>query len=302
MKTIILSAFIFLSRLSFTQNWNEFSFSSMLGLTATIGTHSTRIGVNVSAHFMYSFAQLNVSNFANFNLFGFGNRKKFFESRTAIGLVLLGGKRNNLPDFRFDGLSNNTKYVYGLGYNYIWYHDNASTSQRSGGWGLHINKFSVLLENDVFAGQGKDRFRTGHLAVTYRHLNSKFTLGLTIWTGETAQSLWQRIAMKKCPSGFRLLEELPYGRTSHGILYVGMTQHVSYVQNVYGRIGIDSEHIRHAFQNRLMHDLMLLPKCFPRNTPHYPMLDQDGCPTFEKSQVRKTKLYLQGGIHDVWSN
>ena len=108
MKTIILSAFIFLSRLSFTQNWNEFSFSSMLGLTATIGTHSTRIGVNVSAHFMYSFAQLNVSNFANFNLFGFGNRKTFFESRTAIGLVLLGGKRNNLPDFQFDGLSNNT--------------------------------------------------------------------------------------------------------------------------------------------------------------------------------------------------
>ena len=53
-----------------TQNWNEFSFSSMLGITATIGTHFKRIGVNVSAHFMYSFAQLNITNFANFNLFG----------------------------------------------------------------------------------------------------------------------------------------------------------------------------------------------------------------------------------------
>ena len=302
MKNYVLSLFIFLSPHTFTQNWNEFSFSSILGITATIGTHSTRFGLNVSAHFMYSFAQLNVSNFANFNLFGYGNRKKYLESRTALGLVLLGGKRNNTLDFQFDGLSNNTKYQYGLGYNYIWYHDQAKTSQRSGGWAIHANKFSVLLENDVFGGQRKDRFRTGHLAFTYRYLNSKFTLGLNIWTGETANSTWQRIAMKKCPSGFRLLEDLPYGTTSHGILYVGMTQHLAYVQNVYGRIGIDSERIRHAFQNRLMHDLIFLPKCFQRNTPHYPMLDKDGCPTFEKSMVRKSKLYLQGGIHDVWSN
>jgi hypothetical protein len=75
-----------------------------------------------------------------------------------------------------------------------------------------------------------------------------------------------------------------------------------YVSNVYGRIGIDSERIRHAFQNRLMHDLIFLPKRFPRKTPHYPMLDQDGCPTFDKTAVRKSKLYLQGGVRDVWSN
>ncbi len=302
MKNHVLSLFILLSTHTFTQNWNEFSFSSMLGITANIGTHSTRVGLNVSAQFMYSFAQLNVSNFANFNLFGYGKRKKYLESRTALGLVLLGGKRNNTADFQYDGLSNNTKYQYGLGYNYIWYHDQAKTSQRSGGWALHANKFSVLLENDVFGGQRKDRFRSGHLALTYRYLNSKFTVGINIWTGETANSLWQRIAMKKCPSGFRLLEDLPYGTTSHGILYVGFIHQLPYVQNVYARIGIDSERIRHAFQNRLMHDLLLLPKCFPRNTPHYPMLDQDGCPAFEKSNIRKSRIYLQGGINDVWSN
>lgn len=302
MKKYILSLFIFLSNQTFAQNWNEFSFSSMLGITATVGTHSTRVGLHVSAHFMYSFAQVNISNFANFNLFGYGKRKKYLESRTALGLVLLGGKRNNTIDFQYDGLSNNTKYQYGLGYNYIWYHDQAKTTQRSGGWAIHANKISILLENDVFGGQSKDRFRTGHLAFTYRYLNTKFTLGLNIWTGETANSSWERIAMKKCPSGFRLLEDLPYGKTSQGILYVGMTQHLAYVQNVYGRIGIDSERIRHAFQNRLMHDLVFLPKSFPRNTPHYPMLDSEGCPTFEKSMVRKSKLYLQGGIHDVWSN
>ncbi len=302
MRKFILSSLLLLSSFSFAQNWNAFSFGTMLGFTATVGTHSTRVGLTLSGHFNYSFVQLNVSNFANFNLFGYGNRSKFWESRTALGLVLLGGKHNNTPDFQYDALLHNTTYTYGLGYNYLWYHDNAATRQRSGGWAIHVKSFSVLLENDVFGGQGKDRFRTGHLALTYRYQTTKFTIGLNIWTGETASSTWQHIAMKKCPSGFRLLEDLPYGKTSHGILYLGVTQKMPYVSNVYGRIGLDSEHIRHAFQNRLMHDLLFLPKDFPRNTPHYPMLDKDGCPTFENSSVRKSKLYLQGGANDVWSN
>lgn len=302
MKNFLLSCLFFLSFGSFGQNWNQFSAGTMLGLTATIGTHSTRVGLTISGHFNYSFVQLNVSNFANFNLFGYGKRTKYLESRTAIGIVLLGGKRNNTPNFQYDALFHNTMYAYGLGYNYLWYHDNAKTTQRSGGWALHIKSFSLLLENDVFGGQGKDRFRTGHLSLTYRHQWTKFTVGLNIWTGETANSYWQKIPMTKCPSGFRLLEDLPYGTKSHGILYLGVTQKMPYFSNVYGRIGIDSERVRHAFQNRLMHDLIFLPKCFPRNTPHYPMLDQEGCPTFEKSKVRKSKLYLQGGVRDVWSN
>jgi hypothetical protein len=302
MKKIILSCLLCVSFSSFSQNWHQLSLSTMLGFTATIGTHSTRLGLTISGHLNYSFAQLNVSNFANFNLFGYGQRRRFWESRTALGLVLLGGKRNNTPDFQHDALLHNTAYSYGLGYNYLWYHDNAKTSQRSGGWALHLKSFSLLLENDVFSGQSKDRFRTGHLALTYRYQTTKYTVGLNIWTGETANSLWQKIALKKCPSGFRLLEDLPYGKTSHGILYFGVTQKMSYVSNIYGRIGIDSERIRHAVQNRLMHDLLFLPKGFPRNTPHYPMLDRDGCPTFENSMVRKSRIYLQGGVNDVWSN
>lgn len=302
MKKLLLFLLFTVSFGSFGQQWNGFSLMTQVGITASVGTHSTRLGLTVSGHLNYSFVQLNVSNFANFNLFGYGKRAKFWESRTALGVVFLGGKRNNTPDFQLDALMHNTTYSYGIGYNYLWYHDNVRTSQRSGGFALHVKKMSVLMENDLFAGLGKDRFRTGHLTVTYRYQTSKFTLGLNVWTGETAKSTWEKITSRKCPSGFRYLDELPYGKTSHGILYLGVTTKVPYVSNAYAKLGVDSEHIRHVVQNRLMHDLLLLPKGFPRNTPHYPMLDQEGCPTFEKSLVRRSKLYLQGGINDVWSN
>ena len=64
------------------------------------------------------------------------------------------------------------------------------------------------------------------------------------------------------------------------------------------KVGVDSERFRHAFQNRLTHDLIILPKKVTRNTPHYPRLDENGCPVFEKELVRKDKWYFQVGLND----
>lgn len=65
---------------------------------------------------------------------------------------------------------------------------------------------------------------------------------------------------------------------------------------------MDSESIRHGFQNRLIHDLIFLPKKVERTTPHYPRLDQYGCPVFDKESIRPNKLFLQWGINDNWAN
>lgn len=116
---------------------------------------------------------------------------------------------------------------------------------------------SLIHENDVFGGQAKDRFRTGHFLAHYR-LNEhiKLTAGLNIWTGETRESKWNKSPGIKMPNGFRDLSPLPYGKTSHGLLYGGI--HINlpmYGQVAQARIGVDSEHVRHSFQNRLMHDL-----------------------------------------------
>jgi hypothetical protein len=301
MKKLLFSLMLFPLLLT-GQTYSSQLFGISAGIVLNVGTHVNSIGFSFNSYYHDYFYQFNAGSMLTYNFQSYGGRKNFWESRNTLGLVLLAGKKQLDPDFQLNGLLHNTSYNYGIGYNYIWYFDNANTSQRSGGWSAHVKNFSILFENDVFSGQAKDRFRTGHLAFNYRYQNLKFTTGLYIWTGETANSVWQKVPLDQCPSGFRLLEELPYGRSSHGIVYGGIQFHPGFGQIVQARIGIDSEHIRHGFQNRLTHDLILLPKKIERNTPHYPRLDENGCAVFERSQVRKNKFYFQQGMNENWSN
>lgn len=293
---------ILVPSLLFGQTFSNERLGTSVGLILNLGTHINRVGVSVNAYYTDYFYQVNAGSIFTLNLNGYGSRKKFWESRSSLGLMLLGGKRQITPDFQLDGLLHNTFYNYGIGYNYLWYYDNAGTSQLSGGWSAHIKNFSILFENDVFGGQAKDRFRTGHLTFNYRYDLFKYSLGLYIWTGETKNSIWQKVPLDKCPSGFRILEDLPYGRTSHGILYGGVSYNLGYGQIASARIGMDSDHIRHGFQNRFIHDLIFMPPNVERNTPHYPRLDENGCAVFEKDSVRKDRFYFQLGLNENWSN
>ena len=271
------------------------------GISLQFGTHINSIGIQVNTYFSDRFYQVNIGEQLTFRLSDLGKRKNFFQSRFSTGVVLLAGKQNTPRDFQLNSLYHNTSYNYGLAYNYLWYCDKMSTSQRSGGWALHLKKTSILFENDIFGGQGKDRFRTGQLAVSYRDSIWKFSTGFSIWTGETSGTDWQKITFDGCPNGYRSLEDKPYGRTSHGIAYVGFDYGYGSPQWLGYKIGVDSERLRHQLQNRLLHDLIWLPKTLPRNTPHYPMLDQNGCPVFDKNDARKNELYFQGGVNSNWS-
>ena len=284
------------------QEYLKNHFGATVGITANFGTHINAVGINLKGFYTDYFAQLNATSTFYFYRKGIGNRSKYWESRNSIGLVLLAGKKQMEVDFLLDGLNHQTKYNYGLGYNYVFYFDNAGTSQNSGGFAIHLKNFSVYNENDVFGGQAKDRFRTGHFYISYRKEDYKFGLGLNLWTGETANSKWDKTAMDKMPSGFRILEDLPHGRSSHGILYGAFTYNLPNAQYAHLKFGIDSEHIRHVIQNRIIHDLTFLPKGIERNTPHYPRLDENGCPVFNKTDTRKSKFYMQFGLNENWSN
>ncbi len=298
-----LSVFFFLLPfLSFGQTFESDKLGASVGLLLNFGTHINSIGLSANGYYHDYFYQVNAGSTLTFNLTSYGKRKKFWENRNALGIIFLGGKKELAPDFQLNGLMHNTNYNYGAGYNFIWYFDNAGTSQLSGGCAFHIKKFSMLFENDVFGGQAKDRFRSGHLTFNYRERNFKFTTGLYIWTGETGNSIWDKTPMPYCPSGVRRLENLPYGKTSHGIIYGGVSYNIGYGQIAHFKLGIDSEQIRHGFQNRLSHDLVWLPKSIERNTPHYPRLDKNGCAIYDKSLRRKDKLYLQLGANENWSN
>lgn len=284
------------------QSFRMNNFGGAVGLVFNFGSHQQSIGVSTKAYYTDYFYQLNLGNTFTFNGTSFGKRKNFFENRLYAGVALLAGKKESIYDFELDGLAHQTSYNYGIAFNYLIYTDNVGTSQLSGGWGVHLKNVSLKFENDVFGGQARDHFRTGHLTVSYKTENFKFSSGLYIWTGETRGSTWEHSSHTKMPSGFRLLEELPYGNTSHGVLYGGVLVRMPYGNNAHLRLGVDSEHIRHGFQNRFAHDLMLLPKKMERNTPHYPRLDENGCAVFEKELVRKDQIYLQFGINDSWGN
>ena len=301
MRTVIFLILFnpfFIKAQSYTGN----HFGGAVGIVMNLGTHVNSFGVNLKGYYTDYFFQINAGTSFNFNISSFGGRTKFWETRNVLGLVLLADKSQTEIDYQLDGLNHQTTHNYGVGFNYILYNDNIGTSQQSGGFSAHIKNISIYHENDVFGGQAKDRFRTGHILITYREENFKIGTGVNLWTGETANSKWERFSEDKIPSGYRCLEDLPYGKTSHGIFYGSITYNLGYGQYVNAKIGIDSEHIRHAIQNRFMHDLIFLPKKVERTTPHYPRLDENGCIVFTKEQARKNLLYLQIGANNNWSN
>jgi hypothetical protein len=297
LKIILFLLFTIYSFNFFSQKLN-----AQLGLLINFGTKVNAIGISANVNFQYAFTQTNIFSSIKYNLTSYGKRKSFFESRTGAGLILLAGKKNIVADFHFDGLNHNTNYQYALGFNYLIYNDNIGTSQLSGAWSLHVNYFSLLFENDVFGGQAKDRFRTGVIQINYRYKEFKFFSNLYIWTGETKNSIWIKEKSKACPNGYRSLENLPYGKTSHGILSVGTHYSALFNQLFTTKIGVESEQIRHFLQNRLSHDLILLPKSYPRTTPHYPRLNREGKPIFNKKERKKDQLYFQINLNEVWSN
>jgi hypothetical protein len=299
---MIYVIFILLSSNALSQNYLKDHLGGSIGLVVNFGTHTNTIGFNFKGYYTDYFYQVNASSSIYFHGKNYGGRNMFWENRNSAGLVLLGGKKQMTPDFLLDGLNHQTSYNFGVGYNYLWYFDKVGTSQMSGGFGLHIKSLSLYQENDVFGGHGRDRFRSGHVAVSYRTENWRYAAGVSIWTGETRGSKWEKVEWEDCPYGFRVLEDLPYGKTSHGILYGSVSHNLPYNQIATFRLGIDSEQVRNGLQNRLVHDLIFLPKRFKRDTPHYPRLDAYGCPTFEKELRKKDKIYFQFGANGNWSD
>ncbi|MES2587443.1 MAG: polymorphic toxin type 23 domain-containing protein [Bacteroidota bacterium] len=290
---------------------NKANFGSQIGLTLNFGTHVNSVGLITNVFYQANFYQINLGTQTKFNFTSYGKRKMFTETRIALGTLLLAGKQNNTIDFQLDALNHNTKYDYALGFNYLWYFDEAKTSQRSGAWSIHAKKVSILFENDVFGGQARDKFRTGTMQISYRTEDMKLFTNLYLWTGETRNSVWIKDSLPNCPNGYRSLENLPYGKTSHGILSFGINSNLNnymkdnfYLNNQIStvKIGVDDEQIRHIVQNKISHDLIFMPKSYKRNTPHYPRLNSEGKPVFIKNEIRKPKLYFQASLNEIWSN
>lgn len=267
-------------------------------LLFSFGTHSNHLGIKLDSYIGNQYIQLNGGLTLRYHLTDLGQRSNFGEMRFSTGGVIMFGKPTNAINMDWDGPLHQSTSPFSIGYAHYWYLDQAKTTQRSGAWNLGLKNIDILFENDVFAGQSKDRFRTGALHISYRDSLVKSGIGLSIWTGETAHSTWDKTPKPGAPNGYRDITPNLYGKTSSGIFYYELKYQFYPLQTAGGRIGWDSEQVRHIFQNKISHDLVLLPKKMKRNTPHYPRLSKEGNVVFTKEEARKAKFYFQTFIND----
>jgi len=248
-----------------------------IGANLALGTHFQRLGIVVNAYYVNDHVQANAETRFYFNLKNLGPDMVYNEAVTSLGLVAGFGQKNNFNNPFINSISNQTKYKYSVGYSYNAYWNKIKTSQRTGIIALQFDKISVITENDLLAPPSLDRFRTAAFLIQYQH-DSSFQAAVTgtIWTGKM---------------GFKTPSTDPhfyfgcymdtvgsvYPNYSHGLLSAQMKYNVGYSQNIQANVGMDSERIRNAVQNKIIHDMRFLPKKWIKNQNcHIPMLDDKG--------------------------
>ena len=297
----LFSFLILFPFLLFGQESRYYSIGARVGITFSFGTHTNAFGFCANTYFATNHIQFNVGGTITYNFTGLGVRRDFTESMVNTGLVVHGGKKINPISFDFHSLNHQTQSPYSLAYNYIWYFDGLNTRQRSGSWKIEVERVSFTFENDLFGGQGKDRFRTGAILLSYRDSLQKLSLGVQLWTGETKGGTTYPNPTKEFPNGYKDISANYLGKTSHGILYVAYSKKITATIAPSFKLGVDSEHVRHLFQNKISHNLVNLPLSNRHKAIYYPMLNNEGLPAINGSTIRKTKPYFQYSLNEQTS-
>ncbi len=284
------------------QPFQQDNFGATIGLTFNFGTHINRIGAQFQGYYQKDFVQINLGIRSFYNFTSFGPKIKRPELQTTTGIVLGYGNRDSTYNNFLHPVSNQTYRNYSVGYSYNFYFEK-QTKQRSGTIGLSFGDVEFIVENDAFSFQGKDRYRTGGLLLSYRIDETRVAITSTLWHGNTHGDKVKRI--KDAPNypsrhGYKDFSAAKFGKFSNGMLALQVQQVLPYAQTVQISTGIDSEKVRHFFQNKLVHDLLFFPKEWEQfHNPHYPMLDENGMPyLFLPDQVsRKDRYYFDVGLN-----
>lgn len=275
----------------------DFDFGGTIGVSLTFGTQVNRIGIVAKGFAAYHQFQLNGQTTNFFNARTFGIKKGGLETQNSVGL-LYGFGGNETDDFRpmMNILGNQTGQKNHIGYAYNFYNDVHQMNQKTGTISIQLNRLTFVTENDAFSFIPHDRYRTAGAAFRYRM--NEFTyiaLQTTLWTGDpfymTVQPIYDNYPN---PSGYEDMTGSRFTNNSHGILAAQIIRLLPYHQQVSMNIGIDAEQVRHALQNRFIHDLPFIPKGWnPPRQPHIPMVADDGKPyLFQEGQlIRKARWW-----------
>ncbi|MCB0401395.1 MAG: hypothetical protein KDD41_04880 [Flavobacteriales bacterium] len=259
----------------YAQNhYNNGNFGINLGLVAAIGSHFDRFGVNVSTFYVTDRIQINPTFRLYFNARNLGPEKQYVEAVASLGIVYAFGDQDTTDNLFYSPVSNQTHRKNSIGYSYNYYLNNIDMSQFTGTIAFQFGEFSLIAENDLFAQPKLDRFRTGAFLLHYQKDHFQYALNTTLFTGQ----MGERITDKNYPYNhiYENTHGGKYTQYSHGLLS-GQVKYAGPYQQVYqGNLGIDSEWVRHAVQNRLIHDILTFPKITGNTNAHIPMILKDG--------------------------
>ncbi len=265
-----------------------------VGLALDVGSHIGRLGAFYNVYWLIENFQINQRTAYYLSFRQLGHGKKGHELQLSIGGLVNWGSQSIANEYFVGLMENNARRPFAAGYGGTWYIDNFGTSQSSGSIALHVYNFHFYTENDILTGTGKDRFRTGGVSALYSYDSLRAGISMVHWTGDPDSKGVVKYDSSHYPSktGYKDLSKGTYGKYSHGLLslqgeYAFTTFQSENFQTGRLNIGIDSERIRHVFQNRLMHELISKGR-------HYPMLDADGLPVTnpKDGDIKPLKPYI----------
>ncbi len=263
------------------------------GVIIAIGNKFDRIGINVNAYYLKNHFQLNPELRVYINFKNLGPKKQYFEGVASLGLVYGYGKVSSDTNYFYSAVSNQTQLKNSVGYAFNWYFNTVGTSQQTGIVSFEFSQVNFIAENDIFARPKLDRYRTGAFLLQYREERAQFGINSTLFTGE----MGNKVSDESYPYThiYKNRDGGNHTEISHGLLSAQF-QYVtsSSYQKIQGSLGVDSEKVRHAIQNRVVHDLIFLPKNWrKKDNAHIPMLDENGKQYLfqENQKIRPTSFY-----------
>jgi Bacterial toxin 23 len=289
--TPLIVIILLLCKKSSAQQYQKEEYGANIGVVVALGTHFNRVGFVINSYYRNNHFQVNPELRFYFNLKSLGPKNKYFETVASIGIVYgYGKKRIEDTTYFFSTISNQTAYKNSVGYSFNMYFATKNNTQQTGIVSLQFDNFNFITENDLLARPKFDRFRTGAILIQYQKDNYQFGINTTLFTGQ----MGNKVKDENYPHShlYKLPKEGKNNNFSHGLLSAYGKVAGNYYQTYQTNIGIDSERVRHAIQNRFAHDILVGNGI----NAHIPMLDINGDQYLfkEGQEVKPMKFYMNG--------
>ena len=267
-----------------------------IGGNLAIGSHFQRLGLNFNFFYVNKYFQTNSEIRAYFSIKNLGPTITCPELVISQGVLFAYGAKSYTYNPFLNSVSNQTGYENSIAYSYNLYFNprkQIKTTQQTGIIAIQFNTITVITENDLLARPLLDRFRTGAFLIQYQYQNVfQAAINCTMWTGRMGKTI--RNDSTYPAVGYIDTTGGVYTNYSHGLLSLQFKYHLAVSQVLQANVGIDSEKIRNAVQNKFIHDVCWLPKnWFKRYNCHIPMLDDKGNQYLYKPEqkIKKAKVY-----------